>query len=343
MSYASLRITFYESGIGETIVIEFPNDTIGVVDAHPAGRSGRGDILDIIGQRSVEFVCLTHPHADHGRDLIKIIHNSNVREFWHSLSPISLFVYYLEQYATFPSHLKHVATSESQTWAEFMLDLLNAVSQKGLTDRPFNESHKPIDISGVRLHFLAPSEAFANSENKRLIDALSRSSTEPLDPNDFSIIMAVEYGQSVVVLGSDAKHKAWRVAAESFRRAHLPKAVGLKIPHHGALNAFDLRPGDKHPLPINCWHLCRQAFDAVLFAGTTAHPNKKVHKALSKRPIRLHSLFHLEETIDDPNPLRIRFPEATVIRRKPRRPQYSSVTFVIPYDGDLEVTFKDAA
>lgn len=342
MSQSPLRVTFYESGIGETILIDFPNEKVGVVDAYPPGRSGRNDILDIIGNREVEFVCLTHPHEDHGKDLIKIVETLKVKEFWHSLSPVNLFVYQLEQYLAFPSHLQHVSTSISQAWAEFMFELLSSVARKGITQRSINESHKPIDVGSVRMHFLAPSEDFINSEHKRLHNALSQSSCQPFDPNEFSLVIAIEYGSSVVVLGSDAKRKSWRVAVESFAKAKLPKATGLKIPHHGALNAFDLKSPHQDPRPVNCWQLCRQHFHAVLFAGTTMHPHERVHKALRDRDVQLHSIFHLDESNYDPNPLRIKLAGAKVVRRAPRRPQYSSLTFEIFQGEDLSVTSTKA-
>jgi beta-lactamase superfamily II metal-dependent hydrolase len=342
VSQNPLRVTFYESGIGETILIDFPNEKVGVIDAYPPGRSGRSDILDIIGDREVEFVCLTHPHEDHGKDLVKIIEALNVKEFWHSLSPVNLFVYQLEQHITFPSHLQHVSTSISQAWAEFMLELLSSVARKGITERSINESHKPIDIGSVRIHFLAPSENFINLEHQRLGNALSQSSCQPFDPNDFSLVIAIEYGSSVVVLGSDAKRKSWRVAVESFAKAKIPKAAGLKIPHHGALNAFDLKSAHQDPSPVNCWRLCRERFHAVLFAGTIMHPHQRVLEALREREVQLHSLFHLDESNGDPNPLGIRLTGSRVVRRTPRRPRYSSLAFEIFQDEDLSVTSTKA-
>jgi len=67
-----LKLDFYESGNGETILITFPSGGIGVVDAHPSSRGLRPPILDLVRGRHIHFVCLTHPHADHGVDLTSI-------------------------------------------------------------------------------------------------------------------------------------------------------------------------------------------------------------------------------------------------------------------------------
>lgn len=55
-----LKFDFYESGVGETIIVTFPNGGIGVIDAHPSPTSSRPAILEIVGKRQIHFICLTH-------------------------------------------------------------------------------------------------------------------------------------------------------------------------------------------------------------------------------------------------------------------------------------------
>lgn len=61
-----LKLDFYESGAGETILLTFPSGGIGIVDAHPSATASRPQILELIRDRKVHFACLTHPHRDHG-------------------------------------------------------------------------------------------------------------------------------------------------------------------------------------------------------------------------------------------------------------------------------------
>ena len=70
---ANLKIDFYESADGEQIILEFPDGGLGVVDAHPSAQNSRPSILRLVAGRKIHFVCLTHPHADHGIDLIPIL------------------------------------------------------------------------------------------------------------------------------------------------------------------------------------------------------------------------------------------------------------------------------
>ena len=67
-----LTFDFYESGRGETIVVTFPDGGIGVVDAHPSTRANRLRIEEIVSGKKIHFICLTHPHADHGRDFRRV-------------------------------------------------------------------------------------------------------------------------------------------------------------------------------------------------------------------------------------------------------------------------------
>src|SRR2546423_1120462 len=102
-----LRVEFYESGIGETIVIRFPSGGVGLVDAHPSIHGLRPEIQDIITGRKLHFVCLTHPHADHGVDLIKVLQNHpDIGEFWHTIFEIPAFIFGVEQTINFPSAVR---------------------------------------------------------------------------------------------------------------------------------------------------------------------------------------------------------------------------------------------
>jgi ribonuclease BN (tRNA processing enzyme) len=106
MSSARLRLDFYESGVGETIVITFPSGGLGLVDAHPSQHSDRPNIRDIVKGKNLHFVCLTHPHSDHGIDLVSVLEeHPNVAAFWHTIFEIPALIYGAEQTVNFPSSL----------------------------------------------------------------------------------------------------------------------------------------------------------------------------------------------------------------------------------------------
>jgi len=54
-----LTIDFYESGVGETIRITFPDGGLGIVDAHPSSCGHRPHILDLV--RTITFISSASP------------------------------------------------------------------------------------------------------------------------------------------------------------------------------------------------------------------------------------------------------------------------------------------
>lgn len=139
---------------------------------------------------------------------------------------------------------------------------------------------------------------------------------EPPDRNALSAILALRFGENVALLGADALQENWRHAAKRYRKRDLPKAIVLKVPHHGARNAIDLTPHSKKPTYFD---LCRHDADlkchAVLFAGDSRHPDPKVQEKLKART----HLFCLSNGIASAptvtNPLGIEIEGARAARR----------------------------
>ena len=337
MTGAVLRFRFLESGIGETIVIDFPDGQVGIVDAHPSPTESRPGLLEIVNGRDIAFTCLTHPHEDHGLGLIEVLQTQRVKEFWYSFSPVNKFVYYAGQHVEFRSPERQLAIDIDLKWAEFMADLLHPVAKRKIQPRSLNESCKPIAIGGVTVHFFAPSQELLAFEEMRIDACLLNPAKPPPDPNKYSLIMGFEFCGTLVLLGSDALRSAWKGARSSWRNAKLPAAIVLKVPHHGAKNAFDLRPANLKPL--DCLDLCADKPRAVLFAGDHGHPDERVLQRLSTKT-DLISLFSLSEVQEDQNPLRLRLPRVRSARKAPRLVEFSEVTVDVDSQGTLQVSRK---
>lgn len=262
-------------------MLEFPDGQIGIVDAYPSNTASRPDILEITRDRETAFVCLTHPHEDHGLDLVRILENQQVKEFWYSFSPADKLIFHVTQHKKFLSPEREWAEEIKLGWAKFMLDILDPVERERVYPRSLNESSKSIEIAGVKIHFLAPSHRFIATEESRLERCLKDPGQPAPDINGFSLIMGLEYGKSFVLLGSDGLRTAWKGVRDSWSKSRLPPAIAMKVPHHGAKNAFDLRPANQKP--INCWDLCANEVKAILFAGDSKHPNEEVRKRLEEK------------------------------------------------------------
>jgi hypothetical protein len=311
-----LRITFAESGRGETTYIEFPTGQIGVVDASPSSSKCRLALAKELEGREVAFVCLTHPHKDHGDDLLPLLKTGKVLEFWHSLPEVEPFLYFVTQGTRFRSVVSKFAEQAQIERAQFVLDLWTTLRCRRIECLAFDGSREPIEIGSVMIHFLAPERGVVSREMKRLQSCLN-SKKPASDPNSFSLILAIEYVGNLILLGADGLRSTWTAAYAKWNKNKLPKAIVLKVPHHGAKNAFDLRHANQKPL--NCWDLCTDRPHAVIFAGDFSHPDPSVHASLIEKTI-LHSFFDLGATPSDANPLRLHTPGARA-RSKRIRPQ----------------------
>ena len=333
MSRGSLTFTFAESGRGETIYIEFPTGEIGVVDGSKTSSGCRAALVDELKGREIAFVCLTHPHKDHGDDLIDLIKSRTVPQFWHSLPEVEPFIYFVTQGTRFRSFVSHLAQKAQIERAQFVLDLWTAIKCRRVECLSFDGSRESIDIGDVSIHFLAPDRAIISHEMTRLQNCLI-SSKSPPDPNVFSLVIAIEYRQTLTLLGADGLKQTWVAAHKKWRKKKLPRAVVLKVPHHGARNAFDLRPAKQRGM--NCWDLCVEHPEAVIFAGDYSHPDPVVYSALSARS-NLHSFFDLAATSSISNPLGLHTPGARAMNKNLRTRSYCKIECEITDSGTVQV------
>jgi hypothetical protein len=319
-SLARLKLDFYESGVGETIVVTFPSGGVGLVDAHPSQHSHRPNILDIVQGKKLHFVCLTHPHADHGIDLVPVLEkHPNIEEFWYTIFDVPAFIYGAGQAPSFqalnfPSPVREFAARMNQDWGEFFCDLLYAVVDRKIPRHLLRSDSQPKLIDGVEVHCIGPDESTQNGFFSAYHKKLSDPHVKLPDPNALSAILALKFGQAVVLLGADALKANWVNAAKSHRKRGLPKACVLKVPHHGARNSFDFQKN-----AVTYLDLCLRspASRAVLFAGDAKHPDSAVYERLRNRAEVFCLSNGLKGKQVNANPLRISIPGARPVSAAP--------------------------
>jgi hypothetical protein len=81
-----------------------------------------------------------------------------------------------------------------------------------------------------------------------------------------------------VIFGADALKENWETALAYHHNRKLPKAVILKVPHHGARNAMELRSKKG-----NCWDICASKAKTVILAGNAKRPDAGVFEKLESR------------------------------------------------------------
>lgn len=330
---AKLKVDFYESGIGETIVITFPSGGLAIVDAHPSGQAIRPDIQQITQGKKLHFVCLTHPHADHGVDLVTVLErHPEVGGFWHTIFDIPAFIYGVEQTVNFPSPVREYASKMNQDWGEFLFDILSAVIEHEIPRHCLRSDLMPMEIDGVQIHCLSPDEIVQNQFFSAYTKKLSDPRIEVPDPNLLSAILAFKLGQGVILLGSDGLKKNWETAVTHYQKRSLPKARVFKVPHHGARNSLNMQRRAVSYLDI-CSHEPRAK--AVIFAGDAKHPDPDVFEKLRSRADTICLSNGRKSVLWNTNPLALQIPTARVAYAAPIC--NASVSFEMDSDGNVEL------
>lgn len=299
-----LKIDFYESGIGETTIITFPDDSIGILDAFPSDCSSRPDILSLTAGKKINFVCLSHPHDDHSRDLSPIIQSGNPEEFWNTVRSTPLFFYGLTDYNKYKSTVNDHLVKHRVEAVESLISLFNAALKRKIPQLKICAEHKPVQIAGVDVFFLAPNEKTLSQFEYAFQNWNKETSSSLPDFNEISSVIAFRYGESVFIHGGDAIAKQWITAYDEFFKNKLQRSILMKIPHHGAKNSLTSSSKIDNRSKYNYLKLFEPDAHLVIF-GNSTHPNQEVWAELRNKSKNILFLLNKYRPHHDENPLRI--------------------------------------
>ncbi|MBI4801936.1 MAG: MBL fold metallo-hydrolase, partial [Elusimicrobia bacterium] len=80
-TWAQLKVYFVDVGQGDAIYVEFPNGKNALIDGGPNGEKIH-NFLKAKGVTTIDYLALTHPHADHYRGLKKVFAAYDVKHFY---------------------------------------------------------------------------------------------------------------------------------------------------------------------------------------------------------------------------------------------------------------------
>jgi hypothetical protein len=246
-----LAVHLIGAGVGESIVLEFPNGNVGVVDCFsPRLKVGSvEDCMDVnptlrflvedLHADSLAFIALTHPHEDHARGLSYLL-----QYFKDAIGEIWIFPAYQENYldnyfkALFKNKRKlpceKLFTERPGFFYLEFIQIRNSVhrqcdrhNSKRARFRRFS-GYETFRLQGepVKIHFLGPTawtiEEYRASivDNLRgIIDQDDWSVTKDWQPgnvnhNRVSPSLLVEFDRTRLILGGDMEHQAWKAVLE---------------------------------------------------------------------------------------------------------------------------------
>lgn len=256
--------------------------------------------------------------------------HADVRAFWHTNTDVHAFMYQLEEFPNYYSEVAEFARRRMKGWADCFRNLYAAVARRNIPTHQIRAGEESIEIGGATIHAIAPEESVQQRFSRYWRDKAGDPTAEKPDVNFLSAVLVVQWGDSAVLLGADAHRSNWETAIQRYIKLRLPKAVILKVPHHGSSDALNLLKG-KHTYFDLCSHTgtkCR----SVLFAGDVKHPSPKVYDRLVART-EVHCLINGIRDVADP-PFDPGIPDQILVKDVlPCQPQ---VSFTVDEVGQVE-------
>lgn len=295
------KVDFYESGKGETTILTFPDESIGVLDAYPSDKQSRPDITSLVSNKKIRFICMSHPHDDHVNDLSAIFDSNHPEQFWHTIQATDRFFYGLPEYDTFNSPLKDFVERKKREATESLINLFSRAKDKQVSQMIVSSNTKEMCIAGVNIYFLAPDIKTISQWGYKFQGWVSDERKTMPDFNILSTIIAFQYGENVFVHGGDALTTAWKRAYDVFSSYELKLASLMKIPHHGAKNALFI--GNKRPRTSYMRFFIPSAH--LICFGNATHPDREVWQCLYRKSRNTYFLLNRYRPNTSRNPLNI--------------------------------------
>ena len=245
---------------GEGIVIRLPDGSYGVVDScvdlDKEGRE-RNPIACFLKSRNVSelrFLCLTHPHKDHFRGMLKLFETFRPREFWHPSALSGTALKQMIQRGKTPalevnSHAMRDAFDELEQlyFAIAKRVRMRSVStrlliQEGSMNQTLFENATKRSSTGFAIKSLAPHGNDSFRFRERLAKAFDESGylKADLPEEEFNLIsmaLLIICPAFRILLGGDVENASWRLINQDATEKDWKSRL-FKISHHGSKGAF---------------------------------------------------------------------------------------------------------
>jgi Metallo-beta-lactamase superfamily len=265
-SRARLEIYLFGASSGESIVLRLPGDGWAVIDCFASSPSDprtnpAHELLSSQGVTALEFLCLTHPHADHFMGMSRLVRDFQVKAFWGfgGLHPPDFDL--LKTF--FSADASTSKLPDSQVRAREISDLFDLIVARGIRQQAVSAKTliypRSIDSqTDIKIWGLAPSGRHVNEYKLKLIKSTKgrqfKSVLPKSDHNLISSALLIEFGQTRIILGGDVEVDGWQDVLDDQPMNDL-SAHAVKVPHHGSRNGYcpglwDRFAADQKPVAV---------------------------------------------------------------------------------------------
>lgn len=242
-----LKITFYNVGQGDTILIEWDNKekkSIGIIDCNKINDSNRIiDYLSVNSITSIEFIILSHFHYDHFSgmsDIFKFCFENNIKikYFLHTFAPQVLDIY------------NQIFTSKKvERESELFFKYFEQLDKKIINNIPVHCYTASIPLSDdIFISFFAPDGKTYTDIAKQISRRRNKLTSTYEDINKLSTITCIQNQNSCILLTSDAVKKSFKKIKGKIKK----EILIAQAPHHGSFSNIYIEFWTKLNLKVNC-------------------------------------------------------------------------------------------
>ncbi len=229
------RIHVLNVGLGDSIILELPDNNWGVVDCCRTSGQIEPPALTFLKdkERNIEklkFVCLTHPHSDHFHGMLDILEyfgaeKRGIEYFWGFGIGKKELKYFKSQFGSEKEY------KELRDLYDFIIE--KVTEDKRIKYRMLGEGTDCLNIGSVKIKSYAP----ISGDVLEYFEKWGKDKITTKDENLLSVVLVITFGDTNVVLGADTISweeilKAWSEDCEHEKRK--PQFHFVKVSHHGS-------------------------------------------------------------------------------------------------------------
>ncbi len=230
-----LKAHFINCGQGDTTLLVLPNGEIMLIDVNLTD-----EVLDYLkeiipedsnGNRTINYLVITHPHNDHIRGIKSLTENFTVKEIWES------------------GHRFTVPKDQQEQYQDYidMRDIINAMKKASSLSVRVPVAKRAVykSIGGVDFYIFSPSKSLVETDNP-----------SENDIHEQCMVMKVVYAGNSVLFTGDSNRKSWQDRVVKYYsdngvkgQENLLDSKILHASHHGSYTFFmdeDTEDKDKH-------------------------------------------------------------------------------------------------
>lgn len=257
-------------GYGESIVVQFPDGSVGVIDPYCSktdlNQNNRAKLHPIIRflenhiqPEKIRFVLVTHPHADHCLGTSQFLEHfsASIERLWvydafHS-AQIQRYLFSLKEHSIeeiddeFEPGQIYEEITNIDDWISKNKSNFLYVSE--------NTGSIPLPIDNIRVDFYAPTSQILRDFHKPVEDifkdvtTISGNLVIPIEElptlknlNHLSVVMKLTWDETKLLFCADAQELTWDQILVEDKPAKEPIDIDshfVKISHHGSENGYN--------------------------------------------------------------------------------------------------------